>query len=131
MQSKAHQIVINAFEDEWEKIPFKPPVGWETKVGYKGNGRFVSLYWCATTYEVIIYDGAARYNGNLETWLKWTLAYPEIYQHLGDRSFGYLFEPPTHALLIDRLTRSTYITKLSMLAYVSMDSTLSPSKHPP
>jgi hypothetical protein len=131
MQTKAQKIVIDSFKADWEEIPFRAPVGWETTMGYKGNGRFVSLYWCNKTYEVIIYDGASRCNGIMKTWFDWSLSYPEICLHLGDRTFGYLFEPATHTLLIDRFTHSTYIAKLGMLVYVPMNSTLNPAIRPP
>lgn len=131
MFRKAEQIVINAFKEDWEAIPFRPPVGWERKIGYRGNGRFVSIYWCATLYEVMLYDGATRCVGQMKTWHDWFIAHPEIYSQLGDRTFGYIFKPATHALLIDRMKRSAYIAKIGMLAYVPMSTTLIPSRHPP
>ena len=131
MFSKAQQIVIDAFNEDWEAIPFRPPVGWERKLGYRGTGRFVSIYWCATKYNVVLYDGATRSIGLMEILQNWLNAYPEIYNHLGDRTFGHLFQPATHALLIDRMKRSAYIAKLGMIAYVQIGTTQNPSMHPP
>ncbi len=120
---KGQDLVLKAFQKEWLSIPFTPPRQWEKRIGYPGQGRFVSVYWDHQNYECIIFDGLSYYTGNRRLWLNWTMEQPDVFLYVGCYSLGDLFREATHCLLIDRLTRKSYIAKLGMVIYSPLAST--------
>lgn len=120
----AQDHVLKVFKKEWLSIPFVPPAKWEKRIGYPGQGRFVSVFWDHENYECIIFDGANHYTGDRRLWLNWTMDNPDVFLYIGCYTLGDLFRHATHCLLIDRLTRKSYIAKLGMVIY----SPLAPKK---
>lgn len=84
-----------------------PPM-FEKSLGYKGESRFVALYW--ECFDEVCFHDTSMNSGTLDSagWLLFT-QHPFVRLHLHSFDFGSTGVPARHWLLLDRESRRFYV----------------------
>jgi hypothetical protein len=88
-------------------VPVPPMLEAAIGVGYDRATRFVAFYWTPAGDEIMIDDGAVRYDGDWRAWLTFTHD-PVIVQALAAYDFGSSNGEAVHWLVLDRRERHLY-----------------------
>jgi hypothetical protein len=93
------------------KAPFHLPAGFLGAYGYRGNRRFIALYWEPCGDEACCDDGVSSSCGMANNWLYFDFVHrPEVSQWLTENhlNLGNSDEPAEHWLIVDALTNELY-----------------------
>ncbi|HWP45247.1 MAG TPA: hypothetical protein VNO14_18540 [Blastocatellia bacterium] len=82
----------------------------EAAVGYKGQARYLAMYWTPAGDEAMIDDGEVAFDGNWHAYLAF-IEHPYIRPHLFGAQLGNSDEEARQILIIDRENRSLAIAE--------------------
>lgn len=94
------------------KAPFPLPPGFLQAFGYRGDHRFVALYWEPCGDEACYDDGVSYACGMSNNWLYLTfIRQVEVRAWLDEQglNLGNSEEPATHCLIADTVTGDLYV----------------------
>lgn len=105
---KAREAVIHEY---WSKLPIQAPPHelLEPALGYSGNARYVAFYYACSSARYD--DGHVAAEPDTTTFLA-LVQHPLLAPHLCGAQLGTDDRELTHALILDRLSRSWYTARL-------------------